>query len=225
MNVLVVVAHADDEVLGCGGTIAKHIDNGDRVYVAILADGVGSREGTLITNQLKERNKAADNASKVLGTEVPILLSLPDNQLDSIPLLEVVKEVEKIINEVHPETIYTHNSADLNVDHRVAYQAVMTACRPQKGMCVRNILSFEVPSSTEWSNNGTGVTFEPNYFVDISHYLEKKITALKCYDGEMRPFPHSRSYEALEYLAKWRGATVGMNAAEAFSVQRIMVGN
>lgn len=224
MKVLTIVAHADDEVLGCGGTMALHSKNGDEVYVAILADGVSSRNNIVISeNSYDERNSAAERSCEVLGINKPILLSLPDNQLDSLPLLNIIQKVEDIIKKVQPDIIYTHNSSDLNIDHRVTYQAVMTACRPLPNNSVKKILSFEVNSSTEWSNDGLGVRFTPNYFVDISSTIDIKIEALKCYEVEMRDFPHARSTESVEALSVVRGSSVGVSAAEAFVVQRIIL--
>lgn len=221
-NVLVVAAHPDDEALGCGGTMAKHADAGDEVNVIFLADGVSARDSAKTEIELANRNSAASDACKMLGVNKAYTLGFPDNRMDTIALLDIVKEVEKVIDEIRPEVIYTHHAGDLNIDHQIAQQAVMTACRPQPDFCVREIYRFEVLSSTEWSAPDATNVFIPNKFVDISDTIEKKLEALKCYQEEMRNFPHSRSLQSIEALAKYRGASVGKHAAEAFYVSRII---
>lgn len=220
-TVLVVAAHSDDEALGCGGTIARHVAEGDIVYTVFLADGVSSRVGATAV-ELKRRMEAAEKARQVLGISKIYFLGLPDNRLDSLPLIDVIQPLEKVISEVKPHTIYTHHYGDLNVDHRIANQAVMTACRPLPGVSVREILLFEVMSSTEWGGPALP-SFIPNYFVDISDYLERKMLALEAYSLEMREFPHSRSDRHLEMLARHRGSSVGLHAAEAFVMMRVVV--
>ena len=221
MNVLVVAAHPDDEVLGCGGTMARHVDAGDVVQCVFLADGVTSRSGTS-RDEIDQRAGAANRVAEMLGTKAPRFLGFADNRLDQTPLLDVVQSLDAVINDLHPETIYTHHGGDLNIDHRITHQAVMTACRPVPGTGVKAIYSFEILSSTEWASESMGRVFRANRFVDIEHYWERKRAALELYTHEMRAFPHSRSYEALEALAKFRGASVGLVAAEAFMVERIV---
>lgn len=219
-SVLVVAAHADDEVLGCGGTIARHVAEGDVVHVVFMADGVGSR-GAGESNQHQRRNLARDEALQILGVSECNALDFPDNRMDSVPLLYVVQALEPIIEQVQPTRVYTHHHGDLNVDHRVTNQAVLTACRPMPGSSVREILTFEVMSSTEWATPSVA-PFVPNTFVDISNYLPKKLGALAAYDIEMRPVPHSRSIAHVEALARHRGNCVGLEVAEAFEVVRIV---
>lgn len=215
-KVLIVVAHPDDEVIGCGATILKHTRNCDKVQSVFLADGFGSRDND------KNRDNSAQKASEILGCEKPIFLNFPDNQLDTIPLLDIVKEIEDIINNFKPNIIYTHHFGDLNIDHQVAHKAVMTACRPQPDFHVKEIYSFETLSATHWQSVSMGSVFNPNYFVEINDFVVKKIKALKCYDAEMRDYPHIRSYEAIEALAKFRGGTVGIKNAEAFFIERLI---
>ena len=220
-SILVIAAHPDDEALGCGGTIARHAEEGAKVQVLFVADGVSSRGEE---KGISERYDAAREACRILGVCEPFFLNLPDNRLDSIPLLEVVQKIEEHLASCDPQIIYTHHPGDLNIDHAIVYRAVMTACRPQPGCSVKEIYSFEVPSSTGWLPHGSNGSFQPNCFIDVSATLEKKLAALRAYEMEMRAFPHSRSYENVDYLARYRGAEVGVEAAEAFMVERILRG-
>lgn len=225
MSVLVVAAHPDDEVLGVGGAIARHVDAGQEVSILLLADGETSRGTQVPSGSIEERANAARAAASILGARPPRLLGFPDNRLDTVPLLDVVQAVEAEIALLKPRVIYTHHAADLNVDHRIACQAVLTACRPIPGSSVRAIYAFETPSATEWAQPGTGMAFMPRRYVDISSSLERKMKALKVYDTEMRAFPHARSYEGVKALACWRGSSAGLAAAEAFDILREIEGD
>jgi LmbE family N-acetylglucosaminyl deacetylase len=216
-TVLVVAAHPDDEVIGCGGTIARHVAQGDTVHLVLMADGVTSRQAS--AHDLALRNEAARKAHAVLGITNVVSLGFPDNRMDSLPLLDIVRPLEKIVQEVMPAIVYTHHRNDLNIDHRLTYQAVMTACRPLPHGPVTEILAFEVVSSTEWAGPG-GAPYEPNVFVDISETWETKKKALDAYGMEMRPAPHARSVENIEALARYRGSSVGMQMAESFILMR-----
>lgn len=221
MNVLVVAAHPDDEVLGCGATIARLTREGHRVYVAILGEGITSRyrlraeADPALVEELQLQSQAV---GQLLGAKELLPYGLPDNRFDTLPLLDVVKIVEDLVDRVRPEIIYTHHGGDLNIDHRIVHEAVITACRPFPGSSVRNVFCFETPSSTEWSTSSMGSGFEPTHFVGIVDYLSIKEAALKCYAAEMRPFPHPRSFEALAALARVRGSHAGLPAAEAFEI-------
>ena len=223
-RVLVVAAHPDDEVLGCGGTIARHADAGDHVQVLIVAEGATSRQlqrdRGQARNEISALAQAAQRAGAILGAQGVELLDLPDNRLDSLDRLELIKQIEERIAHHQPHVVYVHHAGDLNVDHRRLHEAVVTACRPTPGQPVRRLLSFEVASSTEWQPPGSAPPFQPNWFVDISAYWPRKREALAAYASEMRPWPHARSLEALEHLARWRGAQVGVEAAEAFCLLR-----
>lgn len=225
-TILVVAAHADDEVLGCGGTIARHIHEGDQVYVHFMTDGVSSRiiDGQVNQQQdlIIKRAQSAKKAADILGIEDIFQYQFPDNALDSIPLITITKSIEESINQINPSIIYTHFSGDLNIDHQLTHRAVMTACRPLSSSSIKEIYSFEVLSSTEWGTNVTTHSFEPNYIVNIDHFIEKKLDAIRAYEAELRPSPHSRSLEAITALAKLRGQTRGIQYAEAFMVQRIL---
>jgi LmbE family N-acetylglucosaminyl deacetylase len=215
-NILVVAAHPDDETLGCGGCIARHVSRGDRVYVAIVAEGATSRaNGESTTTGLRA---AAMSAAHVLGAQPPVFIGLPDNRLDGLDLLDIVQHLEKLVDEFTPNTVYTHHGGDLNIDHNIVHRATVTACRPLPGSSVNSIRCFETVSSTEWGSESLGKPFSPTLFVDIADFLETKQKALQCYDAEMRDFPHARSYDAVEALARLRGSQAGMGAAEAFSI-------
>lgn len=215
-TVLVVAAHPDDEILGCGATMAKHVRAGDHVHVVIMAEGIMSRENV----QQGEVSRLHDEAAKAhdtLGTTSLTFHHLPDNRMDSLPLLDIVKIIEEHIAALRPDMVYTHHGNDLNVDHNLTHEAVLTACRPFPACPVRTILFFEVPSSTEWR---PASSFQPNWIENISETLPIKLDALRHYRSEMREWPHSRSFEAVEHLARWRGASAGVPAAEAFMLGR-----
>ena len=223
MSVLVVAAHPDDEILGCGGTIARLAREGHQVRIAILAEGISSRYAhreDADPGQLQHLHAQAQQAGNKVGAREVVLCKLPDNRLDTVPLLEVVKLVEELVARFRPEVIYTHHPGDLNVDHGVVHRAVLTATRPVAGQCVSEIYAFEVPSSTEWAFQRLEPSFRPNVFVDITKTLETKIDALACYDTEMRKFPHPRSAEALRAIATRWGSVVGLPAVEAFELIR-----
>jgi len=221
-TVLVVAAHPDDEVLGCGGTIARHAAAKDEVHILILAEGATSRDADRRVAdrrvEIERLRGAARRAAKALGARPPIFGGLPDNRMDSLDLLDVVKIVETTVARVRPTILYLHHAADLNVDHRIAHQAGLTACRPLPGSTVGAIRAFETPSSTEWA--GPAALFRPSQFVGIARYWKAKLAALEAYGAEMRDYPHARSIEAIEALARWRGASAGLPMAEAFEVVR-----
>lgn len=218
-SVLIIAAHPDDETIGCGGTILKHISNGDTVNIITLTDGVSSRD-SLSPSDEKERNIAANNAIKLLGANWVGCGSFPDNNMDSIPILQIIKFIESYKKEYYPNIIYTHSPNDLNVDHGIAAMATLTAFRPEPTEKYDEIRFFEVASSSDFSVKQLNNKFEPNLFININNFLEKKIKALECYDEEIRDYPHSRSYKKIEALAEYRGAQSGMNFAEAFEVVR-----
>lgn len=223
-KILIVAAHPDDEVLGCGGSIAKWSKFGHEVHILIMAEGITSREKkrerAAHQEELSYLAQSSQKASKILGVQSLKLLEYPDNRMDSVNLLDIIKSIEEHIDKVMPEVVVTHHSGDLNIDHRIVHQAVLTACRPHPGNIVTRILSFEIPSATEWQSPTYRSHFSPNWFEDISDVLELKIKALKAYHSEMREWPHSRSIKGVESLSRWRGASMGYEAAEAFMLLR-----
>jgi N-acetylglucosamine malate deacetylase 1 len=221
--ILVVAAHPDDEVLGCGGTLARLAKEGHEVHIAIMGEGITSRHrhrDAADATQVSLLRGHAETAARKIGAAGVVFFKLPDNRLDTVPLLDVVKLVEELVQKFKPEIIYTHHPGDLNVDHSVVHRAVITATRPVSDHVVREILAFEVPSSTEWSFQRFEPSFRPNVFEDVSNTLETKIAALSCYETETREFPHPRSPEALRAIAARWGSVGGCLAAEAFELVR-----
>ena len=218
-SLIIIAAHPDDEVLGCGGAIARYTARGVQAHAIFLADGIAARDG-MDSEALQRRQSAARNAADCLGIQSVSFGEFPDNRLDTVALLDITKVVEGAIAQHQPDCVLTHHAGDVNIDHQRVHQAVVTACRPQPGHCVKTLLFFEVPSSTEWQPPGSAPAFAPNWFVDISSTLDCKLKALDAYAEELRDFPHPRSREAVEALARWRGATVGSRAAEGFVLGR-----
>tara|TARA_Y100000768_G_scaffold333755_1_gene274048 strand:- start:197 stop:868 length:672 start_codon:yes stop_codon:yes gene_type:complete len=219
-SILVIAAHPDDETIGCGGTILNHTANGEKVYVITLTDGVTSRSNS--SDSISDRAQMANEAFSILGAELYEAGNFPDNSMDSISLLEIVQFIEKAKEDIKPSLVYTHSFTDLNIDHRIAASATLTAFRPEPNEICSEIRLFEVPSSTDYALNKFG-TFSPNLFIDIKNSWSLKLEALKQYDKELRKYPHTRSYEKIENLAEYRGAQSGLIKAEAFEqVRRII---
>lgn len=214
-KVLVIAAHPDDEVLGCGGTLLKHLKYKDQINIVFTADGHTSR------NNGKNRIKNFLNVKNFLKIKNYFFLNFEDNQMDKVSLLSVVKKIEKIILKIKPDIIYTHYPEDLNIDHQITSKATITASRLFKNKFIKKILFFEIPSSTEQSS-GMGKSFLPSYFVNIENYISNKIKLCKFYNKEFKKFPFPRSYETIKNLAKYRGSIVGKKYVEAFEVFRIL---
>jgi len=221
-KVLVVAAHPDDEILGCGGAMVRHAQDGDEVHVVFMADGVTSRSDNNRFEEIQvgDRYSAAECACKIVGAQSPITLGFPDNKMDTISLLDITKVLEEVLGKLQPKIIYTHHAHDLNLDHQLTHQAVMTACRPQPNASVSRIYSFEVLSSTGWEGATIKQAFSPNYFLEITKVWKEKKAALNCYQNEMRDYPHARSIEGVESLARFRGVSAGLQLAEAFQLER-----
>lgn len=217
--VLIICAHVDDETLGIGGTISRHVYEGNQVFAMSMTNGIGSRNNCS-SELIQERLKSAQSAAQILGFEWILSGDFPDNAMDKVSILEVVKLIENVKKEIKPTLIYTHSSADLNIDHRIVNQATLTAFRPQENEIWEEIRTFEVPSSTDYGHKNITNHFNPNLYIDITGHYEKKYKALKKYDQEMKNSPNSRSYEGLETLAKYRGHQAGLKYAEAFEVLR-----
>jgi LmbE family N-acetylglucosaminyl deacetylase len=224
MTILVIAAHPDDEVLGCGGTVARYATEGHDVHIAICGEGISSRHGRrqdASSADLHSLKLDTEAAAAALGARSVSFGGLPDNRFDELALLDVVKQVEAWIGERRPHAIYTHHPGDLNIDHGITFRAVLTATRPgASGPIVPDVYAFEVPSSTEWAFQRVDQVFRPSVFVDIAAGLERKIAAMQCYQSERRDAPHPRSPEILRAAAARWGSVAGMAAAEPFELIR-----
>lgn len=220
-RILCVVAHPDDEVLGCGGTLSMLSEDND-VYTLILGEGITSRpipdEDKI--EQLKELKKQSEQANEILGVKQVFFENFPDNRFDTVPLLEIIKNIERYIQRIEPDVIYTHHHGDLNIDHQITHKAVLTAVRPVGNSTVKKIISLEVLSSTEWNIQTQSNLFMPNMYVNISETVTKKLEAMQCYKSELMNYPHPRSLEGIKILAQKRGLEVGLKFAEAFCLIR-----
>lgn len=233
MKILVIAGHPDDEVLGMGGTIKKLTKNGNDVKIVIMATGISSRRSSnyknstkyevddqilkKINEQIFRLRKDAKNSSTILGVRDIQFESFPDNEMDIVSNLQITKKIEEIIQSYKPDVVYTHSQFDINIDHRALYFATITATRPKKNQNVKEVLCFEVPSSTEWYFPSA---FSPNVFVDISEEIQFKLRALKAYKNELQEFPHPRSLEAISAIGKRWGSVSGFKNAEAFYLVR-----
>ncbi|WP_151900709.1 PIG-L deacetylase family protein [Sulfurimonas hydrogeniphila] len=220
-KILIIAAHPDDEVLGCFGTVARLIKEGYEAYTLILGEGKTSRDKKREIenkkNELWVLNSEIKKANSIIGIKKVFVESFPDNRFDSVDLLDIVKVVSKVKENIKPDIIFTHYENDLNIDHRITYQTVITATRPMEEESVKEIYSFEVLSSTEWNYP---LSFSPDTFYDISTTLSLKIEAMKAYDSELCKYPHPRSLEGIELNAKHRGMRIGKEYVEAFKCVR-----
>jgi len=224
MKVLIICAHPDDEALGCGGTIARHVALGDDVQVLFLSEGVTSRfssdEDVDEIAKIVDRESFAFRAADILKFKIIQFFRYPNLRMSGVPMLDMVKSVDTVIRDLEPDLIYTHHSGDMNSDHRIVFEIVLTACRPRDNFFLKGLYCFEIPSSTEWSSPLLGAAFVPNRFVDITPYFSLKMSAIDAYAYEMRDYPHPRSLENIKALAQFRGASCGIELAEAFMVVR-----
>jgi len=217
MIVLVIAPHMDDEVLGVGGTIARHVDEGDDVFVCFVAHRIYDHIFDPEKNRIEK--SAAEEARKVLGYKEAVFFDLNDERLDSC-IQDILIPLEKYIARVNPNIVYICHRGDNHQDHRAVFQAAMVALRPSAKRTIKKILSYEVPSSTEQSPPFPEYAFSPTYYVNIKRFLPTKLKAMRCYEKERREFPHPRSEEGLIIAAKKRGVESGFSAAEAFIILR-----
>lgn len=218
-KILIVAAHPDDEILGCGGAIAK-LKFENEIHVVFMTNGVSAR-GKNKKKEITQRKNQCLKLFNYLSLPKPTFFNFPDNQMDKIPLLKIIKKIEHIIRIIKPVTIFTHYSHCLNIDHKKTFEAVITACRPINQLSVKKILSFEIPSSTDWALH-KGKHFQPNYFIDISKHINEKINLIKFYKKELRNYPHSRSITGIKSLASVRGISCGVKFAEGFYLNRFV---
>lgn len=218
-KILVIASHPDDEVLGCGGTLIKYSKMGYEIRIVFMTNGVSSRS-KIKNNEILKRKKAAIKACKILGANKPKFFNFKDNQMDSVPLLKIVKVIESEIYLFKPSIIFTHFNGDLNIDHEITSRATLTACRPTLNHPVKSLFMFYVPSSTEWSHNKNKKNFIPNWFEDISNSDKQKKLALNCYKMEMRKWPHPRSLKNISNLQNVFASEVGQKKTESFMLYR-----
>ena len=224
-RLLVVAAHPDDEVLGCGGTLAKAVSRGVQVAVMFLGEGISARfpigeyDSPEFLEQTAQRQQETERALSILGIQQVRYARRLCTQFDTYPLLSIVKEIEEELETFRPTMLFTHNPSEVNIDHRITFEAVEVACRPTRDCVPQSIYTFEIVCSGGWKFLPT---FRPNVFVDVNEFWEKKMEAWHAYQGEARPFPFPRSDEGLETLAKYRGMAVGLERAEAFYLARCL---
>ena len=216
-RILIVAAHPDDEILGCGATVARLIKEGYEAYTLILGEGIISRDLNRDIDKSKEDieelKKQMQLANDIIGVKKVFTYDFPDNRFDTVPFLDIVKMIEKVKNKIKPDIIFTHYEKDLNIDHQITYKAVLTATRPMTNETVKEIYSFEILSSTEWNYP---LTFSPSVFFDISETIEIKQKAMNEYKSELREYPHPRSLEGIKMNAANWGMRMGVKFAEIF---------
>jgi LmbE family N-acetylglucosaminyl deacetylase len=217
MKILVIAAHPDDEVLGCGGAVARHVARGDRVEVVIVTRGAPELYPKQQVDTLRQELHAAHS---ILGVSVAHFLDYPAPKLDQVPQHELADSIAARIREYQPDTVYVPHRGDLHSDHRAVFQAALVATRPIGDPSVRRLLSYETLSETEWAAPIGEEAFLPNVFIDIAEYLEKKKLAMAAYKSQLKEFPHPRSLQSMEAQARVRGGTAGFMAAEAFQLIR-----
>lgn len=222
-KILVIAAHPDDEILGLGGTVRRLVNEGNIVNCLILGEGMTSRKKDRMDTKkevLDSLHNDAKKAGEIIGFKQVYFGNLPDNRFDSVDLLDIIKIVEELVDSLKPDIIYTHHKGDRNIDHQITFDAVLTACRPIGDYSVKEIYSFETPSSTEWDFSYGSNVFTPNVFVDIEDTLDAKLNAMAYYKTELREYPHPRSLEALKVISSRWGTVVGKKHVEAFKLIR-----
>lgn len=219
-RILVIAAHPDDEVLGVGGTISKLSNQGHEIYTHIITDGSSTQyKGDLEKQEKKKRE--AEAANKILGIKKVFFGELPDMKLDTIPHIKINQEIEKIINKINPEVVFTHHYGDVNKDHKLIFESTLVACRPTPNKNVKKLYTYETLSSTEWGNSNSNDIFIPNMYVQLEEKnIEQKCSAMQEYKTELRDYPHPRSVEAILNNSKQRGNEIGYYYAESFRLIR-----
>ena len=222
-NILVLAPHADDEILGCGGTIARYIQQNERVYVSILTNASVGAPEIYDSEMIEKVRSEALLAHKLLGISETFFFDLPAPQLEQHPQYQIASLILKIINDVQPEVLFVPHRGDLHLDHGAVFNAAMVAARPQRGMTVKSVLAYETLSETDWAHPFPDTTFIPNFFVKLTEsQLGKKLEAMKVFSSQLKDFPHPRSIRAIDALARIRGSTVGAASAESFMSIRIV---
>ncbi len=216
-RILIIATHPDDEVLGCGGTIARYADHGDDVFVVVVTRGVPELFSPAVIEQTRRELALAHQR---LGVSSVRFLDFPAPMLDTIPGYQLADRLKQVIQELGADTIFIPHRGDLHSDHRAVYMASLVAARPLEQSPVRRILCYETLSETEWASPEADQAFIPTVFIDISRYLTDKLAAMACYQTQLKTAPNPRSLSIIEALACMRGATVNLHAAEAFMLIR-----
>lgn len=219
-KVLVIAPHYDDEVLGCGGAMARHVNEGAEVSVLAVTRGALEIYSPEEDEEIRQELRAAHS---VLGISGVHFLDFPAPKLDTIPGYKLAEAISGVIRSLQPNIVYSPHRGDIHADHLAVYQATLVAVRPINNCPVRQLLCYETLSETEWAPPLGSEAFIPNVFMDITNYLERKLKAMSCYQSQLKQPPHSRSLQAIESLARLRGATVSLPAAEAFMLVREIV--
>jgi LmbE family N-acetylglucosaminyl deacetylase len=223
-KVLAVVAHPDDEILGCGGTLIKHILNSDKVKVVFTSDSESSRFSNIdnLSKRIVKRQEIAKKVSEKLNFDSPVFLNFANLMLSRDDITSMNKMLKDIILSYKPTIIYTHFPNDIHHDHRATYEATLVACRPLNKFKVKKIMTFEIPSATELSLVSNKINFTPSYFINIEKEIRQKMKILKYYRNELLKYPSIRSFEGVKNLNKYRGNMVNLKYAEAFEIVRFI---
>lgn len=216
MTNLIIAAHPDDEILGCGGIIKKYAKTEDFIVVIMTGGAEGRYSGEM--EEILRKN--AEEANAIIGTKELFFESFPNQKLETVVLSDIIQTIERYISTFKPNRVFTHFANDLNKDHQILAEATFTATRPIVGQVVKEVYSYNVPSSTEWNMTDQSKIFLPNVFVDISSEINYKIEAMKKYPSECRAYPHPRSPEAIRVHANYWGLTGGLEHAEPFKLIR-----
>lgn len=214
---LVVAPHPDDEILGCGGTLLRRKQEGGLLGWLIVT-GMTSQAGWS-AERIAQRDQEIEAVARLIGVDEVFNLRLPATELDALRLSEVVSAFSSVFRSFAPDEVLVPHHGDVHSDHRVTFDAVAACTKWFRYPSVRRVLAYETASETEFGL-ARGGGFQPNFFVDISEYMERKLEILDVYRTELGEFPFPRSPRAIRALAEWRGASSGYNAAEAFELLR-----
>lgn len=217
MKVLVIAPHPDDEIIGVGGTIIKRVQAGDEVHVLVVTRG---KEPLFDKAQVEKVRKECLLADKMAGVKETVFLDFPAVMLETVPRYELNDEICKIVFSILPDEVYIPHRGDMQIDHQMVVDAAMVAVRPKYGHIVKRVYAYETLSETGWNIPNTVNEFIPTVYEDITSTFEHKLEAMNCFKSQLAVFPAARSIGAIEALARYRGATVNVRAAEAFNLIR-----
>jgi LmbE family N-acetylglucosaminyl deacetylase len=221
---LIIASHPDDEIIGCGGTLVKLAKLKKNIQIVFLSDCAAARfkkDSTQYNKHLSTRKNSASKVCEFLKIKPPIFYDFPNISYGANDFYEISTKLFNLINKNKYDLVFTHSYSDNNRDHRMAFEAALSACRPVNKFNSTSLITFETNSATDYSASQFKQKFNPNFFVDITNEIDKKLILLKLYKYELRKFPHSRSVENIKNLAKVRGSSVYTNFAEAFEIIRL----